>query len=117
VSVIWIGTLAYFNVKERKNEIGVLRALGYGAGKVAYLFLGRAVLLGILGAFLGFLLGTAFSLIYGPEVFTITASAIKPIYKLLLWSVLVAPLFAAIASFIPAMIAISTDPAIVLRDN
>jgi ABC-type lipoprotein release transport system permease subunit len=117
VSVIWIGTLAYFNVKERRKEIGVLRALGYGAGKVAYLFLGRAVLLGILGAFLGFLLGTAFSLIYGPEVFTITASAIKPIYKLLLWSVLVAPLFAAIASFIPAMIAISTDPAIVLRDN
>ncbi len=117
VSVIWIGTLAYFNVKERNKEIGVLRALGYGAGKVAYLFLGRAVLLGITGSILGFILGTAFSLIYGPDIFTITAAAIKPIYSLLLWSVLAAPLFAAISSFIPTMIAVSTDPAIILREN
>ncbi len=117
VSVIWIGTLAYFNVKERNKEIGVLRALGYGAGKVAYLFLGRAVLLGIIGAILGFTLGTVFSLIYGPDIFRITAALIKPIYSLLLWSVIAAPLFAAISSFIPAMIAISTDPAIILREN
>ncbi len=117
VSVIWIGTLAYFNVKERNKEIGVLRALGYGAAKVAYLFLGRAIILGIIGAVLGFILGTAFSLIYGPDIFTITASAIKPIYRLLLWSVIAAPLFAAISSFIPTMIAISTDPAIILREN
>lgn len=117
VSVIWIGALAYFNVKERNKEIGVLRALGYGTGKVAYLFLGRAMILGVVGALLGFILGTAFSLVYGPDIFTITASAIKPIYKLLLWSILAAPLFAAVASFIPAMIAISTDPALILREN
>jgi ABC-type lipoprotein release transport system permease subunit len=117
VSVIWIGTLAWFNVKERRKEIGILRAIGYGAGKIAYLFLGRAVLLGIAGAVLGFILGTAFSMIYGPDVFTVTAKAIQPIYSLLWWSLLAAPLFAAVASFIPAMMAISTDPAIILRDN
>ncbi len=117
VSVIWIGTLAYFNVKERRKEIGILRAVGYGAGRIAWLFLGRAVMLGIVGAVLGFVIGTAFSMIYGPDVFTITASAIKPIYSLLGLSLIAAPLFAAVASFIPAMIAITTDPAIILRDN
>jgi len=117
VAAIWIGILAFFNVKERKQEIGILRAIGYGAGKIAWLFFGRALLLGIIGAVLGFIIGTAFSLIYGPDIFIVTAQAIKPIYSLLLWSVIVAPLFAALASFIPTMIAISTDPALTLRDN
>jgi len=117
VSALWIGTLAYFNVKERKIEIGILRALGYGADKIALLFLGKAVLLGIIGAIVGFLIGTVFSLYYGPDIFIITAKSIKPIYTLLFWSILAAPLFAAVASFIPTIIAISTDPAIVLREN
>ncbi len=117
VAAIWIGILAFFNVKERQQEIGILRAVGYGAGKIAWLFFGRALLLGFIGAVLGFIIGTLFSLIYGPDVFIVTAQAIKPIYSLLLWSVIVAPLFAALASFIPTMIAISTDPALTLRDN
>ncbi len=117
VAAIWIGILAFFNVKERQQEIGILRAVGYGAGKIAWLFFGRALLLGVIGAVLGFIIGTVFSLIYGPDVFIVTAQAIKPIYSLLFWSVIVAPLFAALASFIPTMIAISTDPALTLRDN
>jgi len=116
-SAIWIGTLAFFNVKERKQEIGILRALGYGADKIAYLFLGRAMLLGILGAIFGFIIGTAFSLIYGPDIFIVTAKSIEPIYRLLMWSIVAAPLFAAVSSFIPTMIAISTDPALILREN
>lgn len=117
VSAVWIGTLAFFNVRERKHEIGILRALGYSAVKIAYLFLGRAILLGIFGAIFGFLIGTAFSLIYGPDIFIVTAKSIQPIYSLLVWSIIAAPLFAAISSFIPTMIAISTDPALILREN
>ncbi len=116
-SAIWIGTLAFFNVKERKQEIGILRALGYGADKIAYLFLGRAILLGIIGAVFGFIIGTAFSLLYGPDIFIVTAKSIKPIYRLLIWSIIAAPLFATVSSFIPTMIAISTDPALILREN
>jgi len=117
VSAIWIGTLAFFNVKERKQEIGILRALGYGADKIAYLFLGRAMILGILGAIFGFIIGTSFSLIYGPDIFIVTAKSIKPIYSLLNWAIITAPLFAAVSSFISTIIAISTDPAIILREN
>lgn len=117
VSTIWIGTMAYLNVKERIQEIGVLRALGYGLAKTAFLFLGRAFIMGILGAILGFIIGTIFSLIYGPDIFIVTAKSIKPIYSLLFWSILFAPLLAIVASFIPAMIAISKDPATILREN
>ncbi len=117
VSTIWIGTLAYLNVKERIQEIGVLRALGYGSIKTALLFLGRAFIMGIIGAIFGFIIGTAFSLIYGPDIFVVTAKSIKPIYSLLFWSMLLAPLLAIVASFIPTMIAISKDPAIILREN
>lgn len=117
VCTVWIGTLAYLNVKERMQEIGILRALGYGASKTAVLFLGRALILGVVGAILGFVLGTVLSVSYGPDIFVVTAKSIQPIYSLLIWSILLAPLFAVIASFIPTMIAISKDPAIILRDN
>jgi len=117
VCAAWIGTLAMINVRERKQEIGVLRAIGYGGGKIATLFIGKALSLGIIGAVLGFGIGTVLSLIYGPDIFKVTAKMVKPIYGLLSWSLVVAPLFAVLSTFIPTMIAITQDPALTLRDE
>ena len=117
VCAAWIGTLAMLNVKDRKQEIGILRALGYGAGKVSILFLGRAVFIGIIGAIGGFAVGTVLSLQFGPDIFRVTAKSITPIYNLLYQSLIAAPIFAAISSFIPAAIAITHDPAITLRED
>ena len=94
-----------------------MRALGYGSGKVAGLFLGKSIIIGLIGAFMGFLLGTALSLNFGSEIFKITAKAIKPDYALLVWSVIAAPTFAAISSFIPVTIVVSRDPADTLRED
>jgi len=117
VCAAWIGTLAMINVRERKQEIGILRAIGYGGGKIAALFVGKALSLGIIGAVLGFGIGTVLSLIYGPEIFKVTAKMVKPIYGLLAWSLIVAPLFAVLSTFIPTMIAITQDPALTLKDE
>ena len=117
VSVIWIGVLAWLNVRERREEIGILRALGYGSPKVASLFLGKALLIGVVGALLGFLLGTVLALQFGPEVFRVTAQAIKPIYSLLVWAVLAAPALAAFASLVPTMVAVTQDPVLTLRQE
>ncbi|HPO10167.1 MAG TPA: ABC transporter permease, partial [bacterium] len=114
---IWIGALAFLNVRERRFEVGVLRALGYGSFRIAALFLGKAVIIGLIGAAIGFLLGTGFALIFGPEIFKVTAKAIRPIYFLLNWSLLIAPAFAALSSFIPTVIAVTQDPAITLREE
>ena len=114
---IWIGALAFLNTRERRNEIGVLRALGYGSFKIGALFLGKAVLVGLLGAAAGFAIGSWFALTVGPDLFKLTAKHLKPDYGLLGWSLLAAPVFAAISSFIPAMIAVSQDPASTLREE
>lgn len=115
---VWIGVLAAMNVRDRQQEIGLLRALGYDAGAICLLFLGKAVLVGLVGAGVGFLLGTTLGLAYGPGVFEITAKAMihwEP--SLLVFACILAPLFAIVASLIPTMIAITCDPAEALREE
>jgi putative ABC transport system permease protein len=113
----WVGVLTALNVRERRAEIGVLRALGKGSGRVAGLFLGRAVLVGLLGAVIGGAAGTWLALEFGPRIFQLTAKAIRADYGLLGWALLVAPLFAAAAAFIPAARAVTLDPAVTLRED
>lgn len=117
ICAVWIGALSMMNVRDRRYEIGIVRALGYGSAKVASLFLGKSIVVGLIGATLGFGIGTGLALLYGPDIFKVTAKMIKPMYSLLVWSVIVAPAFAALASFIPAMIAVTQDPAFTLREE
>lgn len=111
----WIGVLAMLNVRERRQEIGVFHALGYGMRHIAGLFLGKAIALGVVGAVLGFGVGTGLSLWLGPGIFEVTAKMIQPDYALLGWALIFAPAFAALCSMIPAAIAVSEDPADILR--
>jgi len=115
---VWIGVLAIMNVRDRQAEIGIMRALGYGSDKITVLFLAKAIIIGLLGAIIGFLVGTFLALHFGPDIFEITAKTmIKPESSLLIWSLIAAPVFAAVSSFIPAMIAVTYDPAITLRQE
>ena len=113
----WISVLTMMNVHDRQQEIGLMRALGYGLGKIALLFLGKAMIIGLLGAIGGFLIGTVLALNFGPEIFKVTAKAIKPEYILFIWSLIAAPVFAALSSFIPVLIAVAEDPADTLREE
>jgi len=113
----WIALLAALNVRERGHEIGVLRALGHGSERIAVLFLGRAVLLGILGAAIGFGLGACFAVQFGPNVFLATAKAIAVDWTLLWYALVGAPLFAAVAAFVPTCLAVTRDPAVILRSG
>jgi len=115
VIVIWIGVLAMMNARERQQEIGILRAIGHSGRKIAGLFIGKALIIGIVSAVLGYVIGTILALKFGPGIFKITAGSIKPIYSILIWSIIAAPVFSAIAAFLPTMVAILKDPAITLR--
>ena len=114
---VWIAVLAHNNVNQRRSEIGIMRSLGYGSGRIALLILGKAVLTGLLGAMAGFFIGTAVALDIGPEIFKVTAKAIKLEYSLLPFVLIAAPVFAAVAGFIPAMIAVAQDPASTLKED
>ena len=113
----WVGVLAVLNVRERRVEIGVLRALGHGSGRVAGLFLGKASLIGLIGGGAGWALGTWLALRFGPDIFRVTAKAIQAEPRLGLWAMLLAPALAAVASFIPTMLAVTVDPAETLRSE
>ena len=117
VCASWIGVLAMMNVRERQYEIGVMRALGYGSGRISLLFLGKAFMIGIVGAVIGFGIGTVLASRFGPDIFKVTAKMIKPEYRLLGWSLLIAPAFAALSSLIPTMMAVTQDPAVTLHNS
>lgn len=120
-AVVSIGFLAFANVRERRPEIGVLRALGVASSKVFLIFLVKAILFGVCGAAIGYIGGLAAGWRLGaslgelPESLGSMADLIDP---MALGGVLVlAPLLAALASWIPAMMAARQDPAVVLRDS
>jgi putative ABC transport system permease protein len=103
------------NVREREGEIGILRAIGHGSAKIAGLFLGKAALVGVAGAVVGYGVGTALAMSWGPEMFRITSKMITPLYGLLGWCVIGAVVLAGLSAFIPAMVAVTQDPAVTLR--
>jgi ABC-type lipoprotein release transport system permease subunit len=76
------------------------------------------VLVGLVGAGAGFLVGTGLGLHFGPAVFEITAKAmLRPELSLFVRACILAPLFAVVASFIPTIIAVTYDPATTLREE
>jgi putative ABC transport system permease protein len=115
VVALWVGTLAMINVRQRRAEIGLLRALGYRGNALAGLILGKAILLGLVAAVVGSVLGTYVAVTHGPDVFPITAKAIRPEPMLFWWALAATPIFAAAVSFMPTSIAIAQDPAFTLR--
>ncbi|MBL9127099.1 MAG: ABC transporter permease, partial [Verrucomicrobiales bacterium] len=115
IAALWVGSLAILNVRQRRPEIGLWRALGHGSGRLAALFLGKAVVLGTLSGLLGACLGSALALAYGPEIFHVTAGAITWDPRLMVLAVTLTPAFAAFAAFVPAMLALNQDPVETLR--
>lgn len=114
---LWVAALAVLNVRERRSEIGILRSLGFGSIRIASLFLGKAVVLGVLGALAGYAVGTAAALRVGPAIFQVTAKSIAARPDLLGLALVLAPVFAAVAMFIPTVLAVTQDPAETLREQ
>ena len=116
-SAVWVALLAVFNVRDRRQEIGVLRALGKSGWCIASLFLGKAVLLGFVAAVFGVVIGMWTVLEFGPSLFPVTKKAIQINHLLAFQLLFATPFFAAFSSFIPAMLAVSHDPAETLRED
>lgn len=113
---VWVGLLAMANVRERTTEIGVLRALGKGSGMIASLFLGKAVLLGLLGGGMGLVVGAAAAWGLTVRMFGLPPGEFRVPLGVLLLALAGAPLLAALASYLPTLLALKQDPAVVLRD-
>ena len=111
-SFAWIVLLAVGNARQRRSEIGILRAIGLGRRAVLVLFLGKALLVGLAGGAIGyasgFLIGTGFSGSLGQSLFDV---------GWLLIALIIAPALSAAATWLPALVAAGQDPAIVLQEQ
>jgi ABC-type lipoprotein release transport system permease subunit len=116
-SGLWIGLLAYTNVRQRSAEIGILRAMGFRSAQILFIFLGKALLMGFAGAAVGYAAGVVFGAASGD--FSQTAAAVPAAFttQLLLLSFLLALVLSGLASWIPAMLAARQDPALVLQEE
>lgn len=122
----WVAFLAFSNARERNAEIGILRALGFLSRKILFVFLARAILLGLFGAVLGY--GTGFLLGVSSMNGAVLADAamdnaalgggaglFDPVFFALI--LLLTPLLSASATWAPATAAARQDPAVVLREE
>jgi uncharacterized membrane protein len=116
VSALFVGLMTWLNVRERRPEIGVLRALGKRASYIAALFLGRALVLGLLGGVLGCTLGALAGPALGAKTLAIAAGFFSLDVRLVIATLLGAPLVTAMASYLPTLSAVAQDPAAVLAN-
>ncbi len=99
-------------VLERSREIGLMKALGCGNGRLAAMFLAEAGAMGAAGGILGYFAGLLLSQFIGLEIFDMQVS-IKP--EVFILTILISILVAAVASLLPIRRAISIDPVVILR--
>jgi putative ABC transport system permease protein len=114
VGGIGILTIMTISVRERRREIGLLRALGAARGQVLSLFLLEAVVLALLGGAAGFAIGAAGAWMIGAAV---PALPTHTAWDFVLIAEVTAGLIGLAAGVLPAMQAARLDPVQALRDE
>lgn len=113
-SGVWVGFLSLANVRQRSGEIGILRAIGWRSWQIMSLFLVKALILGLVGAVLGYAVGFAVAVSWSGGAFE-QNQLFNPMWLVL--ALVLAPLLSALAAWIPALTAARNDPAVILQGN
>jgi len=109
-----IANYMYANVFERRKEIGTLMALGAGSSMVLRIFILKALLLGVVGGFGGFLLGIVLAVALGPRI---AGVPVLPMPMLAPLALGVAVVISLGASYFPARRAARLDPSSALQET
>jgi ABC-type lipoprotein export system ATPase subunit/ABC-type antimicrobial peptide transport system permease subunit len=122
VAGLMIAVVMSMAVMERRREIGVLRAVGARRRDVAALFLTEAAIMGLAGAVVGILLGSAVGLIGNQLLAQLGSGTLRNgIFTLPAWLLGFGLAFgtgvAVFAGALPASRAASLDPVVALRDE
>lgn len=117
VCAVWVGIAMFLNVRDRTPEIGVLMAQGFRAATVRQLIFAKAVLQGMVGGAVGFLIGFAGAIVWERAGSLLDSLAITTEVQYLGLSVVISTVACLLGSWLPASLAVRTDPAVVLRDE
>jgi putative ABC transport system permease protein len=88
------------SVHERIRDIGIMRAVGASRNQIMKIFLYEAIIVGIVGGFLGYVVGTVLAYIVGPLIFGGVAVTYVPQY--FLPALALATFIAVVATVYPA---------------
>ncbi len=116
-SAVWIAFLAFTNVRQRREEIGILRAIGVRSSQILKLFLGRALIVGLVGAVVGYLGGFAVGVLFGDLPATFETARLLFTPALLVAAVGLAVFLSLFGSWVPSLMAARQDPAVVLQNE
>ena len=106
--------LAGMNSYQRRSEVGVLQALGYGQFRVGMMFVARALLLTFAGAAVGLTAGALLSFLQSRPMFLETGAKFVIDWQAVAVIGGVAMALAAIASSLPALLIAGRHPADVI---
>ena len=107
VGSISIGNYIWANVNERRKEIGILRMIGYHKRHIYYILMLKAFIMALVGGIVGYIIGTLAATWLGPQFAGI---AVRPIYMLLLVSIIISITISILGSVIPAYLAGKIEP-------
>ncbi len=118
IVVLAIGALIVFvsmlsSVNERTREIGVLRAIGFRQSHIVRVILLEAFIVSLLSGILGWVLGSASTMILAPQLMGVKGIALDPM--MLLWAAGLSLFIGMGSSIYPARKASRLDPVEALR--
>ncbi len=120
-ALVWLSLSSFRDLRIRRGEYGILRAIGVGSGRVLGMFVSKAVLIGLCGGILGYVAG-AFAGLYWGQAAEAGIGLSLGLGDVLRPSWLILALAAALTvsvlgTWIPAVLAARTDPAVILREG
>jgi putative ABC transport system permease protein len=110
-SFLSVALLSWLNVRERRQEIGIFRAIGYSRASILGIFLGKALFVGALGAVVGLAGAAIVMMVRGGSAEWAHLPGVAGI------AVIGAPVLALVAALLPAAVAAGQDPVDALRDD
>ncbi len=113
LSVFLVMNYMFSSVSERRHEIGILLAIGMDARTIYKFFVLKALILGTIGGFIGYALGTVSSMVAGPHI---AGTSVPPLPGLLPYSITIAIVICIVSSILPARRAAQLDPVEALRE-
>jgi ABC-type lipoprotein release transport system permease subunit len=118
---IWTAVLAFSNTRERRYEVGLMRALGVKSRKIFSLFISRALIVSITGLVNGILIGFLIALLTANRVseLPLNRDLIDAVFNFTLIAgvLLATPLLTVVSAWVPALYATQQDPADILREE
>lgn len=109
--------LSWQNANQRKSEVGIFQALGYGQTRVAGMFVVRSICLTLVGSLAGILLAALLAYWQSKSLFLVTGKKFAVDWQALSTIGITALVLGSIASLVPAVLAANRHPADVIGSD